>query len=138
MSSDIEVKETGDGRVATAPLEIEFDVPDDDMDLQEALISIVNATNTLINIHSGGKGAQLAFPDNEENQTDDSVEVKIAVAVDPEGYWNATGWRDADAAAMDLAVETVEEGEARYYVTARLPIPDVKTIEGTVTEDAKT
>jgi hypothetical protein len=35
------------------------------------------------------------------------VQVRIAVAVGPDGNWNATGWTDAGDTAMDLAVEMV-------------------------------
>jgi hypothetical protein len=70
-----------------------------------------------------------------------TVKVRIAVAVDPTGHWNATGWRaDDDRAyeqtAMGLAVDCCAEGEARYWVEAELQIPggNVSTVQATVKE----
>lgn len=57
------------------------------------------------------------------------VKVRVAVAVDPTGHWNATGWRGAkDGQMMELAVETVEDGEARYFLEAELEVPDVPVV----------
>lgn len=54
-----------------------------------------------------------------------TVKVRIAVAVTKDGDWNATGWKDArDDVAMELAVETVASGEARYWLEAELEIPE--------------
>lgn len=74
-----------------------------------------------------------------------TVTVRIAVAVDPSGRWNASGWSNAttgqpeEGAAMDLAIEGVDEGEARYWVEATLPLPSSQVVRGTVveTEDAE-
>lgn len=68
-----------------------------------------------------------------------SVRVRIAVAVDPQGNWCASGWKVAseDAAtreAMDVAVDAVEAGEARYWVEATLPIPVTRTVQADTTE----
>jgi hypothetical protein len=55
------------------------------------------------------------------------VKVKIAVAVDPKGNWVSAGWVSADDRdLMDSAVEDLESGEARYWVTAELEIPEIK------------
>lgn len=60
-----------------------------------------------------------------------TVKVRIAVAVDPEGKWNACGWSDMDEdRAMELACEPLQEGEDRYWVTAELPILGVIVIKG--------
>jgi hypothetical protein len=67
-----------------------------------------------------------------------TVFVKIAVAVDAKGKWNACGWSAPGKLisddAMGIAVEGVGEGEARYYVTAVLQVPDPEaaTVEGKV------
>lgn len=62
-----------------------------------------------------------------------TVRVRIAVAVDQESDWNATGWSGADDdAAMGDAVDTVGSGEARYWVTVDLPIPQAVEVAGNV------
>jgi hypothetical protein len=67
------------------------------------------------------------------------VKVRIAVAVDADGKWAASGWgtqaysttRDLP---MEIAIEGVEAGENRYWVEAELEIPETKTIQGEVQE----
>ena len=60
-----------------------------------------------------------------------TVRVRIAVAVGPDGLWNACGWiikstgQPADKDAMDIAVDGTADGEARYWVEATLPMPTV-------------
>lgn len=62
-----------------------------------------------------------------------TVTVRIAVAIDPYGGWNAVGASTIDdGAAMDLAIDGVKAGEARYWVTATLPIPEAQEIAGKV------
>jgi len=61
------------------------------------------------------------------------VKVRIAVAVDPSGKWNACGWRkdNGDTAgedAMDCTVDMVGSGEARYWVEAELDVPEVSVV----------
>lgn len=63
-----------------------------------------------------------------------TVRVRIAVAVDKTGHWSAVGWKDAKD-AMGHAVETLEPGEARYWLEADLPIPTESTVEARVTVD---
>lgn len=63
------------------------------------------------------------------------VKVRIAVAVDREGQWNAAGWSTkegtpADWAAMDIAIDAV--GEAHYWITAELPVPGEVEIAGVI------
>ncbi|MBS7812305.1 hypothetical protein [Roseococcus pinisoli] len=61
------------------------------------------------------------------------VEVRVAIAVDPTGNWNSNGWKDAEgSAAMDNAIEGVSDGEARYWLTAVLPIPKAPEIKAEV------
>lgn len=63
-----------------------------------------------------------------------TVAVRIAVAVDAEGKWFANGWHDARGNdAMTEATERVGLGEARYWVTAELPVP-VPEVVGTVSD----
>ena len=68
-----------------------------------------------------------------------TVKVRIAVAVDPYGNWNASGWlnRDgqiAEGEAMSIAMDGVKEGEAKYWVEAELPIPEPQIVTGFVSE----
>ena len=62
-----------------------------------------------------------------------TVTVRIAVAVDPAGCWNAVGTNAIDDDdAMNLAIDGVGGGETRYWVTATLPIPEAREIAGKV------
>ena len=62
-----------------------------------------------------------------------TVRVRIAVAVGPDGSWNACGWlrestgKPADKDAMDIAVEGASDGAASYWVEATLPLPTSAT-----------
>jgi hypothetical protein len=61
------------------------------------------------------------------------VQVRIAVAVGPDGKWNASGWSEGGIAAMmDIAVDGVDAGEARYWLTATLPVPEAQTVRAEV------
>lgn len=56
----------------------------------------------------------------------DRVKVRIAVAVDPEGMWNACGgsWSlGDDKLAMDICIDQLAEGEARYWVETEVELP---------------
>jgi hypothetical protein len=62
-----------------------------------------------------------------------TVTVRIAVAVDPTGGWNACGYsgmRDTDG--MEFASETLHDGEARYWLIAELPVPEAPMITARV------
>jgi len=78
-----------------------------------------------------------------------TVKVKIAVAVDSDGNWNAVGWNlippkkdvemtenqiaQAEGGMMDDAVDCLSQtGEARYWVEAELPLPTIDTVDGEV------
>ena len=63
-----------------------------------------------------------------------TVSVRIAVAVDANGDWNAVGFSGArsDAEKMGLCVETLQDGEARYWLEAELAIPDAPTVQADV------
>lgn len=70
-----------------------------------------------------------------EQQT---VRVRIAVAVDRSGQWAACGGpsvADDWHGAMDCMLNWIEEGEARYWVEAELPIPrgSYPVVEGEIT-----
>jgi hypothetical protein len=69
---------------------------------------------------------------------DETVKVRVAVAVDAEGDWNACGWSKGagkppgapadpapgpDSELAEAACEHVREGERVFYLTAELPIP---------------
>lgn len=65
------------------------------------------------------------------------VKVKIAVAVDPGGNWNASGWLNLKNGepelgdAMGSAIDSVAQGEKHYQLTAWLDIPgEPEEIEG--------
>jgi anti-sigma factor RsiW len=68
-----------------------------------------------------------------------TVKVRIAVAVDPSGNWNATGDANTSPAnSMSNAVDfgDIAHGEARYWITAELPVPVVAEVPGCVEEGA--
>jgi hypothetical protein len=66
------------------------------------------------------------------------VKVVVAVAVDSKGNWNATGWSPsggkpiARTAMMDLAIEGVEDGEARYFLEAEVEVPTIPILNAEV------
>lgn len=66
--------------------------------------------------------------------------VRIALAIDKDGDWNASGWgRDgkitADADMMSSAVEMVADGENQFWIEAEVEIPEPKTLQGVVTKN---
>lgn len=62
-----------------------------------------------------------------------TVKVKVAVGVEPTGKWNAFGWAGGtDAEKMELTVEPLDTGEARFWLTADLPLPEEMTVEAEV------
>ena len=68
-----------------------------------------------------------------------TVTVRIAVAVDPSGDWNAYGgggMKDKDA--MEFATEVFADGETRFWLTAELPVPVAVDVAATVTADIST
>lgn len=59
-----------------------------------------------------------------------TAQVRIAVAVGPDGRWSATGGSHADPdQSMYFAEQMVQPGEARYWLTATLPVPEAQTVE---------
>ena len=64
-----------------------------------------------------------------------TVRVKVAVGVEPTGKWNAFGWsHGTDAEKMELAVEPLDPGEARFWLTATLPVPQEVEVVAEVRE----
>lgn len=65
----------------------------------------------------------------------ETVKVRIAVAVAPDGSWNASGFSSArdDGDKMELAIEPIPDGEARYWLEAELRIPETKLVQAEVT-----
>jgi hypothetical protein len=62
-----------------------------------------------------------------------TVKVRIAVTVDSDGDWSASGWKGAqDDDAMGIAIDGVGENSSRYWITAELPIHEVQTVAGSV------
>ncbi len=62
----------------------------------------------------------------EDAPDDNTVRARVAVVVSINGKWNACGgsWARKDRDAMSAAIEgSFEDGEARYWITADLPIP---------------
>ena len=68
-----------------------------------------------------------------------TVKVRIAVAVDKTGCWSASGWltdneESAGKEAMDICRDGVQDGEARYWLTATLEVPEERTVEADLVE----
>lgn len=65
-----------------------------------------------------------------------TVRIRIAVAVDQQGHWNASGWSGeyspAKDAAIDSALEYCGSGAVLYWVEADLPIPEAVVVQGEV------
>lgn len=62
-----------------------------------------------------------------------TIKVRIAVAVDPDGDWNSCGSKSlSEDEAMELAGEPLSEGEARYWVTAELRVPEIAEVAASV------
>lgn len=56
-----------------------------------------------------------------------TVKVRIAVAVDYTGNWNAVGYpvkSDTNNDLMSWAIEPLETGESRYWITTELEVPE--------------
>lgn len=63
-----------------------------------------------------------------------TVKVRIAVAVTPEGEWNACGWSGAesDDDKMSICVDSLASGEKRYWLEAELEVPSVDVVQASV------
>ena len=73
-----------------------------------------------------------------------TVKVRVAVAVDSEGWWSARGWlvpghlsRDGAEESMRYVVEaSVGPDSVVHWLTADLPIPEPAEVEATVRRPA--
>lgn len=65
-----------------------------------------------------------------------TVKVRIAVAVDQTGDYEATAVKTGKWDVADYILDNLEPGEARYWVTAELPIPEPVEIAGEATKEA--
>ena len=63
------------------------------------------------------------------------VKVRVAVAVDPSGDWNATGWKKGTDVQMLAIASEIFDNEACYWLEADLDVPEAKTVEASVTQD---
>lgn len=63
-----------------------------------------------------------------------TVPVRIAVAVDPDGRWNGTGWSESDdKEAGELALDVMSDRARLSYITAHVPLPAAPAeVEGRV------
>ena len=62
-----------------------------------------------------------------------AVKVRVAVGIDKDGNWNAYGGANAtDEDALSIAAEPLKHGEARYWLTAELAIPEEKEVSADV------
>jgi hypothetical protein len=62
-----------------------------------------------------------------------TVKVRIAVVVDKEGKYAATGYTAmTDDHAFDFLIEGIADGEARYWLEAELPIPKIQVVKASV------
>ena len=66
-----------------------------------------------------------------------TVKVRIAVAVDPEGDWDARGESGQQDVRTLRALAYNSNLDRVYWLTAELPVPEAQEIAATV-EEAKT
>lgn len=63
----------------------------------------------------------------------EKVKIRIALAVTADGKWNCAGWSDGDEDdMMGLAVDALDPGEARYWITAEVDLPKTAEVEANV------
>ena len=74
------------------------------------------------------------FPRTPPDPPGATVEVRIACAVDRLGQWAAHGiWRHSDTQNREnIFVDDLENGEAYFWITARVPLPVAVEVEGRV------
>ena len=66
-----------------------------------------------------------------------TIKVRIAVAVNDGGEWNAAGWDSAtNADAAECAMDPLEGSTVVHYVTAELPVPVACEVAAVVERDA--
>ncbi len=99
------------------------------------IIDIVLAAN-----RSRDEGFEAAYEKYKEltaqQQKDpDSVEVRIAVAIDSKGKWYAVGWQgfdDGDIVCAYDGLDSSVDGQAIRYVTALIPRIETPEVSGEV------
>lgn len=64
---------------------------------------------------------------------DDQVKVRIAVAVDRDGNYTASGcYKVEDQHAFDWIIDDLQPGELRYFINATLRKPKIEVLEAEV------
>lgn len=76
---------------------------------------------------------------NTSNEPQRTQRVRIAVAIDHKGKWIAYGDsrladKERPIQVLDCMVDDLESGEAFYWVTAELPVPEACEVEGEVSQ----
>lgn len=66
-----------------------------------------------------------------------TVKCKIYLAVDKDGDWQALGHPKvkSDDEGFATCSDTLEFGEAHYFVEVEVPIPEPQTVTGKVTKE---
>ena len=66
--------------------------------------------------------------------------VRIALAVDVDGEWNACGWGNVvkgtttgDRELMGVATDPLASGENRYFVEVEIEMPEIKVLAAEAT-----
>lgn len=91
-------------------------------------------THATAELEAASVGGKSKAHQGRYTSANEKVTVRIAVAVDPSGDWNSSGWGSAsDTQKMDLAVETVGSGERRYWLTAELEVPKIQDVPAAIT-----
>jgi hypothetical protein len=63
------------------------------------------------------------------------MKIRIAVAINEKGEWNACGWNGAtDNEKMDIALDIIAGIAKEFFVTAEIEPPKPEEITGTVEE----
>lgn len=63
-----------------------------------------------------------------------TVRVRIAVAVDAEGKWAASGWKDGGDKCKDFIADDLGDPYRIVWVEADVPLPAETTVKGEVVE----
>jgi len=61
-----------------------------------------------------------------------TIKVRVAVSVDCNGDWSASGWSSTSSEDFhSYTIDALEPGENRYWLEAELDVPETKTITAT-------
>lgn len=63
-----------------------------------------------------------------------TVKCRIALAVDPKGEWSAGGYSGQKGDPFYGVCDSLDQGEARYFVEVDVPVPQVVVVNGKLTE----